>query len=146
MSDSGPNTTRLLLAWPGSSGRRPTLTPTALEPTARSTSCSGLRGLCSRAPSRTTGLLSIPPIQLNGLLRVANAASGQETHASYGRSWGALADYAHRHCVSHYPAPLPTNRNRFEGLVPTVGVGRDPHADRSWRDREDLLRRRLCRG
>lgn len=99
---------------------RPTLTPTALEPTARSTSCGG-EGLRSRAPARTTGLLSIPPIQLNGLLRVANAASGQETHASYGRGWGVLADYAHRHCVSYYPGPLPTNRNRFEGLVPTVG-------------------------
>src|SRR5215211_8163580 len=118
MSDSGPTTTRLPLAWPGSSGMRPTLTPTALEPTARSTSCGG-EGLRSRALARTTGLLSIPPIQLNGLLRVANAASGQETHASYGRGWGVLADYAHRHCVSYYPGPLPTNR--FEGLVPTVG-------------------------
>src|SRR5919107_1497989 len=115
MSDSGPTTTRLPLAWPGSSGMRPTLTPTALEPTARSTSWCG-EGLRSRAPARTPGLLSIPPIQLNGLLRVANAASGQETHASYGRGWGVLADYAHRHCVSHYLALLPTNRTASRGL------------------------------
>src|SRR5215212_3741425 len=115
MSDSGPTTTRLPLAWPGSSGMRPTLTPTALEPTARSTSCGG-EGLRSRAPSRTTGLLSIPPIELNGLLRVANAASGQETHASYGRGWGVLADYAHRHCVSYYPGPFRPTATASRGL------------------------------